>query len=120
MARLFDLTRCASLRPDLNVSSGWCAPRVLTGLARLVHNRRSAAAGRDVSRCSLPMATALSEGVSSTLEPQRSFLAVVATASGNKTMRRSRRSRRGLRLPRLLDIGVWRTGHMFGFSERSP
>ena len=37
------------------------------------HNRQSAAAGRDVSRCSLPMATALSEGVSSTLEPQRSF-----------------------------------------------
>jgi hypothetical protein len=47
MARLTDLTRCASLRPDLNVSSGRGAPRMVTGLASLIHNCQSTPAGED-------------------------------------------------------------------------
>jgi hypothetical protein len=37
----------ANLRSDFEVRSGWCTPRMVTRLARLVHNRQSAAAGED-------------------------------------------------------------------------
>ena len=40
-------TQRANLRSDFDVSSGWCTPRMVTRLARLVHNRQSAPAGED-------------------------------------------------------------------------
>ena len=40
-------TQRANLRSDFEVSSGWCTPRMVTRLARLVHNRQSAPAGED-------------------------------------------------------------------------
>jgi hypothetical protein len=49
MARRIDPIRCAFLSPDPDVSSCRRAPRVMTGLARLVHDRQSATAGEDKS-----------------------------------------------------------------------
>ena len=40
-------TQRANLRSDFDVSSGWGTPGMVTRLARLVHNRQSAAAGED-------------------------------------------------------------------------